>query len=242
MSPPPAVPDAWRFLACARSALGTTRMFRGHAETAGASSSGASLLASSLAAGRSEADGGGSCLEEAASAAYAPCPGWFWYNRFCRSSLTRNSSLDSSCARFSARCSIFLICAVICGKLIFESEVMASASSASSSCLSVAASLTKRDGTKCLCRRGISRCQAQRECARVRHWRGRGPVAFVPRLSLRHCRLGGLHHRRPGRRPPRESRWRRASLRASRRKARARLLSVMRSASRGSKHGSKAGR
>ena len=159
MSPPPAVPDAWRFLACARSALGTTRMFRGHAETAGASSSGASLLASSL-AGRSEADGGGSCLEEAASAAYAPCPGWFWYNRFCRSSLTRNSSLDSSCARFSARCSIFLICAVICGKLIFESEVMASASSASSSCLSVAASFTKRDGTKCLCRRGISRCQA----------------------------------------------------------------------------------
>ena len=160
MSPPPAVPVAWRFLACARSALGTTRMFRGHAETAGASSSGASLLASSLAAGRSEADGGGSCLEEAASAAYAPCPGWFWYNRFCRSSLTRNSSLDSSCARFSARCSMFLICAVICGKLIFESEVMASASSASSSCLSVAASLTKRDGTKCLCRRGISRCQA----------------------------------------------------------------------------------
>ena len=177
MSPPPAVPDAWRFLACARSALGTTRMFRGHAETAGASSSGESLLASdSLAAGRSEADGGGSCLEEAASAAYAPCPGWFWYNRFCRSSLTRNSSLDSSCARFSARCSIFLICAVICGKLIFESEVMASASSASSSCLSVAASFTKRDGTKCLCRRGISRCQAQRE-------RGTGEAADLSLLS-----------------------------------------------------------
>jgi hypothetical protein len=189
VSPPP-VPVAWRFLACARSALGTTRMLRGHAGTAGTSSSGESLLASSLAAVRSEADGDGSGREEAASAAHAPCPGWFWYNRFCRSNLTRNSSLDSSCARFSARCSIFLICAVICGKLIFESDVMASASSASSSCLSAAASLTKREGTMCLCQRGMSRCvHAQRQPGT---WRGPHTCRFCPETlsdSLRSWRF-----------------------------------------------------